>query len=80
MKLFFLILVITNVVFGVYLWQSESRRGSSSAVLPLPELAPERIRLIGTPDPLREASKPKPPLEAARDTTDATSLRREHPQ
>jgi hypothetical protein len=74
MKLFFLILAITNVVFGVYLWQNESRRGSSPAILPLPELAPERIRLIGTQDPLREASKPKPPPEAARDTTDATSV------
>ncbi|MFM9883432.1 MAG: SPOR domain-containing protein [Burkholderiales bacterium] len=76
MKLLILILVIINVVFGVYVWQSESRRGSSPAALPLPELAPERIRLLAAQDLQRQASKPKPPAEAGsvRDTTDATSL------
>ncbi len=75
MKLLFLVLAISNVVFGLYAWQSESRRVSSPAVLPLPELAPERIRLIATQDAQREASRPKAPADAgaARDTTDATS-------
>jgi SPOR domain len=46
MKLLFLMLVIANVLFGVYMWQSEAPRAAGAASLPLPELAPERIKLL----------------------------------
>ena len=46
MKLLFLMLVICNALLGVYLWQSESPRGTGATALPLPELAPERIKLL----------------------------------
>jgi hypothetical protein len=46
MKLLFLMLVIANALLGLYMWQSETRHEAGTKSLPLPELAPERIKLL----------------------------------
>jgi len=57
MKVVFLMLLIINMLLGVFLWQSEARRGSAPAALPLPELAPERIRLLSVEESKRGTAK-----------------------
>ncbi len=59
MKLIFLILLISNVLLGVTLWQSESRRAPAPVVLPLPELQPDRIKLLAVDHAKRGAGNSK---------------------
>ncbi len=58
MKVVFLMLLIINMLLGLYLWQGEAHRASAPAALPLPELAPERIRLLSIDESKRGTAKP----------------------